>query len=48
MVLARWGMPTPAKFLEGKKSDPGVTSVRNATSPHWPRWLGVESRCVVP
>lgn len=48
LVLARWGMPTPAKFLEGKKSDPGVTNVRNATSPHWRRWLGVESRCVVP
>jgi putative SOS response-associated peptidase YedK len=41
-------MPTPAKFLEGKKSDPGVTNVRNATLPRWRRWLGVESRCVVP
>ena len=33
---------------EGKKSDPGVTNVRNLSSPHWRRWLGVESRCVVP
>tara|TARA_R110002020_G_scaffold993_6_gene4942 strand:- start:11657 stop:12301 length:645 start_codon:yes stop_codon:yes gene_type:complete len=47
-VRARWGMPTPPKFLEGKKVDKGVTNVRNASSPHWRRWLGVESRCVVP
>jgi putative SOS response-associated peptidase YedK len=48
LALARWGMPTPPKFLEGKKCDPGVTNVRNATSPHWRRWLGVQSRCLVP
>ena len=48
LAMARWGMPTPPKFLEGKKSDPGVTNIRNATSPHWRRWLGVESRCLVP
>jgi len=30
LLLARWGMPTPPKFLEGKKSDPSVTNVRNA------------------
>ena len=27
--------------------DLGVTNVRNVASPHWRRWLGVESRCVV-
>jgi len=48
LVRARWGMPTPPKFLEGKKVDKGVTNVRNVSSPHWRRWLGVESRCVVP
>src|SRR3984885_3263026 len=48
LAMARRGMPTPPKFLEGKKSDPGVTNVRNATSPHWRRWLGVENRCLVP
>lgn len=48
LVRARWGMPTPPKFLEGKKVDKGVTNVRNASSPHWRLWLGVESRCVVP
>jgi putative SOS response-associated peptidase YedK len=25
-----------------------VTNVRNAASPHWRRWLGPASRCVVP
>jgi putative SOS response-associated peptidase YedK len=48
LMMARWGMPTPVLSLKGKKSDPGVTNVRNVSSPHWRRWLGVESRCVVP
>jgi len=48
LAMARWGMPTPPKFLEGKKTDPGVTNIRNPSSPHWRRWLTVESRCLVP
>jgi putative SOS response-associated peptidase YedK len=48
LALARWGMPSPAFALQGKKSDPGVTNVRNAASPHWRRWLTLEHRCVVP
>ncbi len=48
LAMARWGMPSPAFALEGKKSDPGVTNVRNTKSPHWRRWLGVENRCLVP
>ena len=28
--------------------DGGTTNVRNTASVHWKRWLGVESRCVVP
>ena len=28
--------------------DPGVTNIRNTSSQHWKRWLGVEHRCVVP
>lgn len=28
--------------------DSGVTNIRNTTSKHWKRWLGVENRCVVP
>jgi putative SOS response-associated peptidase YedK len=48
LALARWGMPSPLSALKGRNSDSGVTNVRNAASPHWRRWLGVESRCVVP
>jgi putative SOS response-associated peptidase YedK len=48
LTIARWGMPSPKSAVEGRNSGPGVTNVRNASSPHWRRWLGVESRCVVP
>ena len=48
LTMARWGMPSPVFALKGKKSDPGVTNVRNVQSPHWRRWLGIECRCVVP
>ncbi len=46
LTMARWGMPSPVFALKEKKSDPGVTNVRNVKSPHSRRWLGVESRCV--
>lgn len=46
--LARWGMPTPPHFLAGKRTDPGVTNIRNLAAPHWQRWLGVAHRCLVP
>ena len=48
LARARWGMPTPPKFLEGKRTDKGVTNIRNTGSPHWRRWLGPEHRCLVP
>lgn len=48
LTKARWGMPTPETFLKGKRTDSGVTNIRNVTSPHWRRWLGVEDRCLVP
>jgi putative SOS response-associated peptidase YedK len=53
LAMARWGMPSPAVALkdkdgETKKTDPGVTNVRNLKSSHWRRWLGVANRCVVP
>lgn len=41
-----WGMPSPPAYV--KNYDPGVTNIRNVASPHWRRWLGVGSRCVVP
>lgn len=46
LAMLTWGMPTPPKFVKG--ADRGVTNIRNVSSPHWRRWLGVESRCVVP
>ena len=48
LAMARWGMPSPAFAIAGKKTDPGVTNIRNVKSSHWRRWLGVESRCIVP
>ncbi len=48
LTMARWGMPSPQSGLKGRSSDPGVTNIRNVASAHWRRWLGVESRCVVP
>ena len=48
LTKARWGMPTPATFLKGKRTDPGVTNIRNTASPHWRRWLEVQNRCLVP
>ena len=37
-------------FIELIRMEPdsGVTNVRNTSSKHWTRWLGVENRCVVP
>ncbi|MBP0447342.1 SOS response-associated peptidase [Roseomonas sp. SSH11] len=48
LAMARWGMPSPAFALKGKRTDPGVTNVRNTASPHWRRWLSPEHRCLVP
>ncbi len=48
LAMVRWGMPSPASALKGKKTDPGVTNVRNTSSPHWRRWLAEAHRCVVP
>ena len=38
LVKARWGMPSPAFALQGRKVDKGVTNVGNGASPHWRRW----------
>ena len=48
LVMMRWGMPSPAFALKNRKTDPGITNIRNTASPHWRRWLGVEHRCLVP
>ncbi len=46
IARATWGMPSPPAYV--KNYDPGVTNIRNVNSPHWRRWLGAASRCVVP
>jgi putative SOS response-associated peptidase YedK len=48
LVMARWGMPTPPKYLANRRTDPGVTNIRQVKSAHWRPWLGPEHRCVVP
>jgi putative SOS response-associated peptidase YedK len=48
LASARWGMPSPFWALKGKKTDPGLTNVRQTDKAHWQRWLGVENRCLVP
>ena len=48
LVNLRWGMPSPPAFLKPGQIDPGVTNIRNASSPHWRRWLEPANRCVVP
>jgi putative SOS response-associated peptidase YedK len=46
--LTAKGQPFDFNELLRVEPDLGVTNVRNVTSPHWRRWLGVESRCIVP
>jgi putative SOS response-associated peptidase YedK len=48
LAMGRWGMPSPAFALKGRRTDGGVTNIRNTRSPHWRRWLGPEHRCLVP
>jgi len=43
LVMARCGMPGPPQF-----GGQPVTNIRNVKSPHWRRWLGRGSRCIVP
>jgi putative SOS response-associated peptidase YedK len=37
LAMAHWGMPSPVFALKGRKTDPGVTNIRNVASPHWRR-----------
>lgn len=43
LVMARWGMPGLPQF-----GGAPITNIRNTKSPHWRRWLGPDSRCLVP
>lgn len=48
LTLARWGMPSSSNALQNRKTDSGVTNVRDTKNPHWRRWFGLEHRCIVP
>jgi putative SOS response-associated peptidase YedK len=41
LCMMRWGMPCPPRY--GTRP---VTNIRNASSPHWHRWLKPENRCL--
>jgi putative SOS response-associated peptidase YedK len=43
LTMMRWGMPGPPQF-----GGAPITNIRNTASPHWRRWLGPDSRCLVP
>ena len=47
LAMARWGIPSPSEVLKGK-TDPGVTNIRDISSPYWRTWLGVDHRRLVP
>ena len=42
------GKPVDFKELLRMEPDSGTTNIRNLDSKHWKRWLGVDSRCLVP
>ncbi len=41
-------MPSSTHALKNRKTDRGVTNVRNTKSKHWRPWLNIDNRCVVP
>lgn len=42
------GQSVDFKQLLRTEPDSGTTNIRNLSSKHWQRWLGIENRCVVP
>lgn len=48
LVMMRWGMPSPEFVLKNRRTDAGVTNIRNLGSAHWRPYLGPEHRCLVP
>ena len=46
--LEATGKPVDFKELLRMEPDGGTTNIRNVGSKHWARWLGAESRCIVP
>ncbi|MGO6895422.1 SOS response-associated peptidase [Rhizobium ruizarguesonis] len=42
------GKPVEMDVLTRMEPDKGVTNIRNLNLPHWKKWFGVQSRCIVP
>jgi putative SOS response-associated peptidase YedK len=42
------GTQVSVKEILRLEPDCGVTNIRNTSSAHWKRWLGMENRCLVP
>ncbi len=42
------GKPVDFNELLRMEPDGGTTNIRNTSSKHWKRWLGIEHRCLVP
>src|SRR6187401_3080622 len=42
------GKPVDFDALLKMEPDGGTTNIRNTSSKHWSRWLGIENRAVVP
>ena len=47
-ALEAKGKTVDFQTLLRMEPDTGTTNIRNTASTHWKRWLGLESRCVVP
>ncbi|MBB3138452.1 putative SOS response-associated peptidase YedK [Rhizobium pisi] len=46
--LRQKGKPVEMDVLIRMEPDKGVTNIRNLNLPHWKKWFGVQSRCIVP
>jgi len=46
--LEEKGKTVDYRELLRMEPDSGVTNIRNTSSAHWKKWLGPESRCLVP
>ena len=46
--LRQKGKEVDFEELLRMEPDGGTTNIRNTTSKHWTRWLGVDNRCLVP
>jgi putative SOS response-associated peptidase YedK len=46
--LRQRGKPVDMDMLIRMEPDKGVTNIRNLNVPHWKKWFGVQSRCIVP